>query len=97
MDDLISRQAALDGKISIQRVDGLEIYSDEAVPVEYLKRLPSAQPERKKGKWVMEHYVWFCSECGENPTKGMGYVQGHDELYDFCPNCGAAMNQEVKE
>ena len=43
MSDLISRQAALDGKISIQRADGVEIYSDEAVPVEYLKNLPSAQ------------------------------------------------------
>ena len=44
MDDLISRKAAIDGKISIQRTNGVEIYSDEAVPVEYLKRLPSAQP-----------------------------------------------------
>lgn len=44
---------------------------------------------KKTGKWIMEHYVWFCSECGENPTKGMGYVQGRDELYDFCPKCGS--------
>lgn len=43
--DTISRQAAIDGKISIQRANGVEIYSDEAVPVEYLKALPSAQPE----------------------------------------------------
>jgi len=43
--DLISRQAAIDGKISIQCANGVEIYSDEAVPVEYLKALPSAQPE----------------------------------------------------
>ena len=45
MNDLISRQAAIDGKISIQRTNGVEMYSDEAVPVEYLKALPSAQPE----------------------------------------------------
>ena len=43
--DLISRQAAIDGKISIQCANGVEIYSDEAVPVEYLKALPSAQSE----------------------------------------------------
>lgn len=40
MNDCISRQAAIDGKISIQRTNGVEIYYDEAVPVEYLKRLP---------------------------------------------------------
>ena len=49
MDDLISRQAAIDGKISIQRANGVEIYSDEAVPVEYLKALPPAQPEQR---WI---------------------------------------------
>ncbi len=43
--DLIDRQQAIDGKISIQRANGVEIYSDEAVPVEYLKRLPTIQPE----------------------------------------------------
>ena len=50
---------------------------------------PSAEPERKKGKWIHKHCVWFCSKCGENPTKGMRYVQGRDELYDFCPKCGS--------
>ena len=45
MSDCISRQAAIDGKISIQCANGVEIYSDEAVPIEYLKALPSAQPE----------------------------------------------------
>lgn len=44
MNDLISRQAAIDGKISIQRSNGVEVYYDEAVPVYYLKHLPSAQP-----------------------------------------------------
>jgi len=54
-DDLISRKAAIDGKIWIQLADGVEIYSDEAVPVEYLKRLPSAQPEIIRCK-DCEHY-----------------------------------------
>ena len=43
MDDLISRQAAIDGKICVQLSNGVEIYSDEAVPVDYLRALPSAQ------------------------------------------------------
>ena len=45
MRDLISRQMAINGKISVQRTNGLEIYYDEAVPVEFLKSLPSAQPK----------------------------------------------------
>jgi len=47
--DLISRQAAIDGKICIQQSNGVEIYDDYAVPVEYLKQLPPAQPELK---WI---------------------------------------------
>ena len=43
MTDLISRQEAIDGKILIQLANGVEIYSDEAVPVEYLKRLPTIE------------------------------------------------------
>jgi len=43
MTDLISRQEAIDGKIPVQLANGVEIYSDEAVPVEYLKRLPTIE------------------------------------------------------
>ena len=71
MTDLISRQAAIDGKIPIQRANGVEIYSDEAVPVEYLKRLPSAEPQwipcskrlpKKSGKYYVSggNKVWIC-------------------------------------
>ena len=42
MDDTISRAKAIDGKICIQRSNGVEIYDDYAVPVEYLKQLPPA-------------------------------------------------------
>ena len=43
--DLISRQAAIDGKTSVQRTNEVEIYSDDVVSVKYLENLPSAQPE----------------------------------------------------
>lgn len=42
--DTISRQQAIDGKICIRRSNGVEIYDDYVVPVEYLKQLPPAQP-----------------------------------------------------
>lgn len=52
--------------------------------------------EQKKGRWIFtRYYVWKCSECGKNPTMGMGYTQRKSELFRYCPNCGASM--EVRE
>jgi len=54
------------------------------------KHLPSAEP--KKGRWIFtRYYVWECSVCGKNPTKGMGYVQRKSELFRYCPCCGSKM------
>ena len=64
MDDLISRQAAIDGKICIQLSNGVEIYDDYVVPVEYLKQLPSTQPERT------------CVNCGRTVNNGGWYADG---------------------
>lgn len=51
--------------------------------------------ERPHGKWLStKYYNWACSKCGKNPTIGMGYVQNHTELFNFCPNCGADMRGE---
>lgn len=47
----------------------------------------------KDGEWIWENYYWHCSVCGENPTRGIGYVQGKSELFRVCPNCGARMMQ----
>ena len=57
-----------------------------------ISTLPSAEP--KHGKWIFQrNYTWACSECGANPTKGMGYVQCKEELFKYCPNCGADMRE----
>ena len=58
---------------------------------------PSAQPESKKGRWVVEHGVFMndgiygdlyrCSVCG--------YRERNPEGFNYCPNCGAKM--EVTE
>ncbi len=49
------------------------------------------QSERKKGKWIKEHwfmnstdYKYTCSECGAH----------HRAMYDFCPSCGVDMRGE---
>ena len=49
--------------------------------------LPSAQPERKRGKWINDGdpATWVCSNCDYRVT---GYNNTK-----FCPNCGADMRK----
>lgn len=62
---------------------------------EALSRVPSAEPERKKGKWIeipdeIFASTYKCSECGEAPlSDGEEWV-----LSNYCPNCGADMRGE---
>lgn len=94
MDDLISRQAMLDG------IDKLiKIHFDRTVVLykarQVAENLPSAQPERKTGRWIpcpqnaSWLYVYKCSECG-------GYLQISDVdgigiTAKYCSYCGAKM------
>ena len=99
--DMISRSAAIEGLDGhyVERAtlnDWQEGWNAalDWVRENYLEELPSAEPEQKAGYWIMDCYVWRCSECGKNPTTGTGYVQGRNELFDYCPNCGAKMEVE---
>ena len=58
-----------------------------------LLALPSAQPERKKGKWIDNT---FCSECGWIHEVESGFI-GSVKRFNFCPNCGADMRGEQDE
>ena len=87
MDDLISRQAA------IAEFSCCELTPDGGIDanyaIDFLEQLPSAQPERKKGKW---HWMGFnieCSECGAMPN-----FDSTEPLYNFCPYCGADMRED---
>ena len=113
MSDLIDRQAAIDdmkdmyhaaekwGKEASDDVIKARAESCMASLIEMklrIEKLPSAQPERKVGKWVdgwsprfdgTRHWFRECSECGykredDNPEKDTNY----------CPNCGCAMKGE---
>ena len=90
MDDLISRQAAIDAldEIEAEVADGYGY--QYAKWREYFVEMPSAQPEPKMGKWE-RHYCedgnpdgWQCDKCKE------WYYFGQT-LPNFCPNCGAKM------
>ena len=105
MSDLIDRQAVLKHIEKIRQ--GVQMMDDThrasiTMNGMYLcekavRNQPSAQAERKKGQWDVEHGVFMhdgiygdlyhCSVCG--------YRERNPEGFNYCPNCGALM--EVKE
>lgn len=104
MSDLIGRQAAIDAMCCACGYDcdkSKFVYNapqDEQVimcPEHYaLSTLPSAQP--RKGKWIEHDDGWAnvyyeCSVCKEPFVLIDGTPA--ENLYNFCPNCGADMRE----
>ena len=102
MSDLISK---LSEQQSITATSNTRTSKTVKIPVMdgTTERLPSAQPERKTGKWIphieksreyigtvlvyVEYDYWFCDTCGYR-------VENGQPTYNFCPNCGAKMEGE---
>jgi len=67
-------------------------FTDLCEAVEIAIQALSAQPERKKGKWIVSHIpdsmLWECNQCGFD-------CGAHS--FNFCPNCGADMKGEKNE
>lgn len=97
-DDTISRQAAIDALDEY-----IEEYSFDLDENGYhnpkwcamqearmtIQRLPSAE---RRGRWIMKKDVTFphmvCSECKKS------FYGNIDEVWSYCPNCGARMEVE---
>ena len=90
MKDLISRQAAYE---ALSEYYHHKTEMQHKALREALGMVPSAQPERKKGRWVRiedengDFLCWECSECGDR------YVMPYHRA-SYCPNCGAEMRGE---
>jgi len=91
MSDVIYRHDAIDvaRKCPVKEVTPAYMLIDKSEIMTELMLMPSAEPERKKGKWIdksggIEDAWNYCSVCGEQAI----------DLYDFCPNCGADMRGE---
>lgn len=89
--DLISRADAIDAIVNTVSDIGLHDNSETArygatyrqqEIITILESLPSAQPKKKKGKWIPyspEGLRYKCSECESR----------YETPWHFCPNCGS--------
>ena len=112
MSDCVERQAAID---AIKNADVCVVYNafdidiDEEIEltiratkrsvIASVETLPSAQPERKKGKWIDDgtELGFCCADCGITWDE---YLEGDlidvrmRRIPNFCPNCGSYMKGE---
>ncbi len=96
MKDTIYRQDAID---AIDKIGSLDTDADREYARSVFESLPSAQPERKSGKWVVDETglivtSYTCSECGRKVRDDTGYDVYAD--YPYC-HCGAKMEEEQDE
>lgn len=75
-------------------IKGTDSYYADSVKEE-IDKVPSAQPERKKGAWINGGRIIRCNRC----KIGYATVNGMKSAltYKFCPNCGADMRGETHE
>lgn len=103
--DLISRQGAIDalGEKPVGETDwDLGCRNQWEWDTEILRTLPSAEPERKTGKWLPHPHEreWdVCSVCGTGCKRREFEMQfGQEKFteygYQYCPHCGARLERE---
>ena len=95
MDDLISRQQAIDALRNYlveKRCPDDGTLTCRLIENEVINKLPSIQPERLKGKWI--HQAKFsrveCDQCGK-------VFRNTFAPKNFCPKCGAKMERGEQE
>ena len=93
MDDLISRQAAIDTLENTKTAisENGERYIAKQNAIMRIDALPSAQP--KRGKWIKTARwgrVYYCDQC-RNYLDFDGVNAGRGST-NYCPNCGCRMD-----
>lgn len=96
MAEYIDREAAIKAIYESDHFSVRECFGWSAREIEeVLRAVPATDvaPVRH-GRWQYntDFYVWCCSECGKNPTKGTGVVTTAEKLPAYCPHCGAKMD-----
>ena len=94
--DMISRHAAIDAMCD--NCDTVQAVCPHYPCKRYtsIMELPSAQPERNTGKWILDSKPgrYRCSECLAFSARD---DLGNEYLSDYCSVCGAEMRGEADE
>ena len=100
MSDLISREAVLEFEEYVGEPatwDKPYPKGDLYVKSEIIERIPSAEPERKTGHWIIDgEGMLHCSACAEIPVNRIRdafkvVYDIHPLKMNYCPNCGVRM------
>ena len=102
MDDTIYRQAAIDAMN--RHLDTIPVTNNNTMDMirrsevmdcrGIINSLPSAETERKKGKWISKGYGEYrCSSC-RNIVDLDEEILMSIKMFDYCPVCGADMRGE---
>ena len=86
MDDLISRQAAIDAVEKESRVDGAYGYMDTKSIVDLLNDLPAAQPDESKYEYHYDHTdcIWYRPEARNRcPVTCAQYRDGWNDAMNY--------------
>ena len=91
MSDLIDRDVAIDA--ITQRADKVDsvhsaFWEGLIIARDIVENIPSAEPERKKGKWNNYKDEHCCSVC---QCVVIQEIWDDEIRYDYCPYCGAEM------
>lgn len=103
MNDLISRQAVIYAMAELQgRASTKAELKGISKAWKRIKQLPSAEPARKKGRWILhetmnDRYVdMICPFCRKSYTVDANRIDDIGftaEDFNFCPNCGEDMRE----
>lgn len=89
-EDAVSRQAAINELREFEKKleTATQLWAVKGCK-NIIGALPSVQPQRKTGKWIVSHVpgsmLWECNQCGFD-------CGAHS--FNFCPMCGAKMERK---
>lgn len=97
---------AIEAVVKESQMEGAYGYMDTKSIVDLLRDLPSAQPERKTGRWMFEERKRLIDETDDGPVyrtekwwscSECGYAKGYrisKPSSNYCENCGSPILKE---
>jgi hypothetical protein len=94
MPELIDKKYLLAYLAGIKPDEYVSAFGEAAVQViglieEFVKEMPTIEPEVRHGRWIVRGQEIYCSECNR---ESLYNAFGASKFSDFCPKCGARMD-----